>query len=321
MRSWVKACLALGLFVLCIAVALPFVGDIDDSERFSAVVHVNSDTSLGTGIVFNRRLIYTAGHCLWDGSRYRSNVRITYVGADHYTHTVSARYIFIRAGFPKAYKKYLPILERKTDVDLTSEEEAIQNKMTAEDFGVVIPDEDVVISQKVRTILDDDLPLRGALEELGNSASGWTPEQLARITSLLEERIFSKITATEGLAAGYGAYRCNKDQTKCRSDAHRRWGKVELEHDWIRDVGGGNQAFTLRTSKGGALEKIGKSPIMPGDSGGPLFVAHPSGKGWLLVGIESLANSEGGYQHSLLNDADFLRWILNSDEYKKAMRK
>lgn len=341
--SLAAACLVL---LVGTGAALAYMGTIADGPENSAVVEVGTNcdpdakddawpVGEGSGYVRSRRMVITSAHVVWKNGQLCKGIRVGIRDEKgKMVRVIKARHVFV----PEKYKELRGRVPEKLvenrwvemfDSSMTQKEKNDRRAdMSVEDIAVVIPEEDVLVSQKIADILDERLPIMTLVTRENVRSAGWTQPAIHAITSELAE-IFGP-PPEQAVGMGYGVYECEDPQReKCKpTDGHLRTGVARLSKQWFPQhyVGGEKEIVSILTTLGAiAPNSSTESPFNRGDSGAPVSVrvtpeyAKRLGVDAVVVAIVSRASDKVGIHTSLLQHADFLESILDSAEYQAAM--
>lgn len=287
-----------------------FVGDVDQRNVHSATVLLSSGGGSCTGVVLRPSLVITAAHCVWEKGAYKGDVRIHYVDPSNTKRTVAARSMTV----PKAFKDIDPMARLGDDGNTTfndvltqSQRAVVYSRAIAEDIAVLVPSEPIQVAEQVRTLLDDDLPL--AVKVRGKR---WSTSVGNEVKQAFDGLFRAGGRKPALRAVGYGNYTCTDyaNRLSCKSDGQRRFGDVEDAEDWFRDAGDDRMVMLIGGGTGGALTESKFTPLRKGDSGGPVFIRHPTDGSWRLAGVHSRANARFANWASLLYHTDFIEAAL-----------
>jgi len=298
------------------SMALDGILDYSKNE-FSAVVRLSKriggqTATICSGAVLTRRLVLTARHCIarpGDGDGMKPNdLFIHFRGlSGQYVRTTARHIISVRGKTIDTCN--VTGLEREQCVYL-----AVRN-----DIALIIPEGDIIVRQKLSTVLDDDLPFRELIKQFGDGKR-LTKSMIGQVL----ERFSEEVSTNEAVVAGYGlTHGCEGRATECVTtwwDIHH--GRVQFNGWRIMEHIGRRPGAAFITGKGlHDTPPIDKAAIQRlGDSGSPLLFPHPKRKSELVVaGTLFGGPPDEGWYVSLFDHVALFDNVINSSEYKRAM--
>lgn len=267
------------------------VGAIDTDNKFPYVVRLNvtwrdGSTSGCSGVVSTSSLVSTAAHCIYNSKRGRADyVTIFFTDPDGIDRTSVARQFII----PPAYE----IADRLENSARGSPAHSLRfHEMSMVDIAFVVPETIVQTSGYMHwgTQL-----LVAPYSKIGTT-SATLPR--SRVETLMTEELGDDI---EAMVVGFGNYLCNDypNRDGCISDDRRRFANVKI----IPLVEVSGQVFSAPWLWCTGVGDQNVAPVQAGDSGGPLFVRHKSGR-WFFMGYHSGGTYLRNCSSSLLSNID-----------------
>jgi hypothetical protein len=300
-----------GLLGAGISPAFAINGTIDDANNFPFVVQVIAETRDGeetrycSATVHSRRMLSTAANCFYhdkSGTIQDSRVEVRFKDADGIVrHTAAKPYIakgFLPAMVAKQNSRAAgndggKKLDAETAARRGDEFMSQAYRAYAQDFAILLTDDDVSVPPVPATILDASMPFAGLLEKFGDPQQTWTPELVQELGGkwfgdfkkriILETRHSGPETyqVMPVRTIGYGHHCEDADRPECYSDDSRGYATSYLSSGWDIQSHGQSLGFVFSLYK---PEGMDETQILQGDLGAPIGVFGTDGT-FIQIGV------------------------------------
>lgn len=297
-----------------------FDGELDKKNKFPFVVRLLTPGAVCTGFVISRRMVLTAGHCI-----YRDNAYVDWAVVEYWDEVnfkdrrVDARHLWVTNGYldiSPYYDQYVALSDEDKQAHYTPKEQyALFWEATVEDIGIIITDADIWVSAYPLMVLNINHDFADSLWGPAPYPE-WSKEVVASIDHFLEYEVLDSPHSAVGV--GYGFYVCDEDirNESCKGDLQRRWGSLDVIS--VEDIHGFYDPAGLIIARPSTDAHAG-SPLF-GDSGSGLIVQKPGGNEWVIVGVVSKVDKEkNAYYAPLFRHMHVLSSVVTSPEYQNAL--